>query len=172
MRTAHPFLLGALLVISLALPGCGASKPQVEVLKPNAITAARTFGPMKDNPLTVQGKGVPEDVGRWIGDAATAELEARGYRRAEDPDLVGRALLAVAEQKGQWIEASSPGSLPRPVVQTYDWTEGTLVIELFDRRTNEMVWRGTARGAVRRGSGEQQVKDAVRRMFADFPRAR
>ncbi len=168
MRFPHLLVLCA----ACLLPACTQSKPRVELLKPEAVSAARTFGPMQDNPLTIQGQGIPQEIGRWIGDAASAELEARGYRRAENPDLVGRALIAVAEQKGQWVEASGPGSLPKPVVQTYDWTEGTLVIELFDRRTNTMAWRGTAREAVRKGSGEQQVKDAVRRMFADFPRAR
>jgi Domain of unknown function (DUF4136) len=170
MRYRSLFIVPA--ALAFFLPGCAGSAPRVEMLKPETIAAARTFGPIKDNPLTLQGKGIPEEVGRWIGDAATAELEARGYRRAENPDLVGRALVAVAAQQGQWIEASSPGSLPRPVIQTRDWNEGTLVLELFDRRTNEMAWRGTAREAVGRGSGEQQVKDAVRRMFADFPSAR
>jgi hypothetical protein len=154
------------------LAGCAAQPPRVESLRPDSLAAARTFGPMEDKPLTVQGAGIPDEIGRWIADAATTELETRGYRRADNPDLVGRALVAVTEQQGQWIEASTPGAMPRPVIQTYDWTEGTLVIELFDRRTNEMVWRGTAREAVRRGGGEDQVRSVVKRLFKDFPSAR
>lgn len=161
----------ALVLALAAIAGCQ-SRARVETIDEGRISAARTFGPMQANPLTVRGEGIPPEIGRWIGDAAAAELEQRGYRRDANPDLLGRALVAVSQQQGQWVEASAPGSLPRPVMQTYDWVEGTLVLELFDRRTGDLVWRATAREAVRPGAGQPQVAAAVRRLFAGFPSAR
>ena len=60
-----------------------------------------------------------------------------------------------------------------PSVGQYD--EGTLVLDMVDARTNKVVWRGSARGAVNglidnQRLMEQKIDEAVRRMLEPLPR--
>jgi len=54
-------------------------------------------------------------------------------------------------------------------VHTYD--VGTLIVDMFDARTKQAVWRGSASGTV--PSSTAQVNAAVEagldKLFADFP---
>jgi len=56
-------------------------------------------------------------------------------------------------------------------VSTY--TEGTLVVDIFDSKTKQLVWRGVARGAVEPGSSPEQqtarVNSVVAQMFQAYP---
>ncbi|MFW6340032.1 MAG: DUF4136 domain-containing protein [Wenzhouxiangella sp.] len=56
--------------------------------------------------------------------------------------------------------------------EVQQFSEGTLVIDLIDARTNQMVWEGTARNEVSEKSRREaasRLDDAVKRIFADFP---
>ena len=53
-----------------------------------------------------------------------------------------------------------------------EYTEGTVLIDIVDRRSGDLVWRGMARGAL--GSGEQAVEKVpavVAKLLAEFPPA-
>jgi len=56
-------------------------------------------------------------------------------------------------------------------VSTY--TEGTLVVDLFDAQTKQLVWRAVAQGAVSPGASpeeqEAKVNSVVAQMFAAYP---
>lgn len=56
----------------------------------------------------------------------------------------------------------------------YNYTVGTLVLDMFDNKTRQAVWRATAEGIV--PTSPQQVDAAMRtavdKMFADFPPGR
>jgi Domain of unknown function (DUF4136) len=59
-------------------------------------------------------------------------------------------------------------------VPTVAYEEGTLVIDVIDARTNRLIWRGWAQGAVNGMLGNhdtmaRQITDAVSHMFAAFP---
>ena len=49
---------------------------------------------------------------------------------------------------------------------------GTLVVDLVDARTNQLVWRGTARGALSRNPQRrtEKILEAIVKMFGTFPR--
>lgn len=56
-----------------------------------------------------------------------------------------------------------------------EYEAGTLVLDIVDRRTNRVVWRGWAQDTVERILNNEdrmarQIDEAVRRMFARFPR--
>jgi len=61
--------------------------------------------------------------------------------------------------------------LGRAVVEEYDFTVGTLVVDIFDARTKQAVWHGSARGVIS-DSLEQNVKEvklAVDKLLSRFP---
>ena len=112
--------------------------------------------------------------------AIDVQLQRRGLVRAEDEraDLlvhyhaavIGR--LEVASRPGQFRDCVADECRPR--VNKYD--AGTLVIDVVDASTRQLVWRGWAEhrledmfddpAAVRR-----KVQDAVRDVFEAFPLA-
>jgi hypothetical protein len=52
-----------------------------------------------------------------------------------------------------------------------DYQEGTLVIDMYDAKTKQLLWRGTAEGTLsdKAGKNEQKLEKAVAKMFKDFP---
>lgn len=55
-------------------------------------------------------------------------------------------------------------------IQQVSYREGTIVIDLIDRRTNEIIWRGSAEDVVDRGNLEQELRSYVDAIFSEFPR--
>lgn len=51
------------------------------------------------------------------------------------------------------------------------YTVGTLTVDMYDEKTRQAIWRGTAEGTVKKDPVKHQVdiQDAVTRMFATFP---
>ena len=59
------------------------------------------------------------------------------------------------------------GYAPR---RTYTYTEGTLIIDMIDARTNQLVWRGSVAGTVDNPANlERQVEKAVRAILKQYP---
>lgn len=55
-------------------------------------------------------------------------------------------------------------------VQQVPYKEGTLVIDLIDRRTNEIVWRGRAVDVVERNDLEEELRTYVNAIFERLPK--
>lgn len=69
------------------------------------------------------------------------------------------------------------GSRHYPFQPYYDdsrsYQEGTLIIDVVDREKEELIWRGWRSGEVRQSRySEEQVREQVRRILADFPPTR
>lgn len=54
-------------------------------------------------------------------------------------------------------------------VQQVPYREGTLVIDLIDRRTNEIVWRGRAEDVVEPNNLDQELRSYVNAIFDRLP---
>ncbi|WP_029037484.1 DUF4136 domain-containing protein [Salinimicrobium xinjiangense] len=64
-------------------------------------------------------------------------------------------------------------TVPRIVgtkVQQISYKEGTLVIDLIDRRTNEIVWRGTAEDVIERNNLEAELRTYIDAIFERLPK--
>ena len=57
-----------------------------------------------------------------------------------------------------------------------EYTQGTLIIDIVDAASNELVWRGSTEGRVREKKTpeerEKRIRDAVAAILAEFPPAR
>lgn len=119
--------------------------------------------------------------------AAAREMEARGYVRSDQPDLVinfqGRLEERVDIQSrpapsmgSSWSYRGWPGG-PRSAwggteVTTRRYNVGTLVIDLVDLERRQMVFQGVAQGTVTRDmlrNREETINQAVAQVFAKFP---
>ena len=120
--------------------------------------------------------------------AIWSELEKRGLRRAEPPDL---KICVYLKTKTKTFDEANPsvetGSLESDLMTYYgllyhnDWGAqdvvayevGTLVVHAVDVKQNRKVWEGIATGVLDRNPPEKQIEarihEAVSGMFKDFP---
>ena len=116
-----------------------------------------------------------------IDTAITTTLNSKGWQPVtSDPNIVVYPHVVLSEQTqlntmnmggyGYRGWGGMGGGMATTTVQKIPI--GTLVIDLVDPNTKEMVWRGTASDQVS-NSGESQGKidEAMQKLFANFPPA-
>jgi hypothetical protein len=56
-------------------------------------------------------------------------------------------------------------------ISEQDYQAGTLVIDMFDAKTKQLIWHGTAAGTLsdKANKNEKKLEKAVAKMFKDFP---
>lgn len=112
--------------------------------------------------------------------AVRNQLEKRNYQlTATSPQLILHYHIIVEDKSVLVTEpfgySYGPYWMKGPK-QTYAYTQGTLILDLMDTRSNQLVWRGWAVAAVDEIDSpekiEKLVETAVRKMFVKFPYAR
>jgi hypothetical protein len=53
--------------------------------------------------------------------------------------------------------------------QTYTYTEGTLIIDIVDTKTDEVVWRGSVAGRVDAAKLQKQIDKGVKAIMKKYP---
>jgi hypothetical protein len=166
--------------------GC-ATKPQIRTQSAPNLDIARysTYGFM-EKPSTDKA-GYTTLTTRYLQEAVAREMDARGYRRSESPDLLINFNVA---------EKDKVESRPGPNVgvgyggwgwrRGYAWgvglggyndvrsvTEGSLTVDLVDRSRNELVWSGTAVGRLTKAALDKPqpaIEQAVDLIFDKYPK--
>lgn len=95
------------------------------------------------------------------------ELANRGYQKRNDADLVVRLSTGRREvvkhrstRRTRFVEADSVE------------TQGALVVDVFDRQTEQRLYHGVAHDVVAAGVvDDRQIEEAVRRIFEAVPPA-
>lgn len=145
----------------------------------------RTFGYM--SPLGTDKAGYSTLLTERLKDATRGQMEMRGYMYdAANPDLLVN-FNGKLQQKIQVTEAPPPPMGPYYGYRSgfyggwpgygwgdtvYQYTEGTLNIDLVDARRKQMVWEGVAVGEVQNpdtATSSQNIDKAVAGIFAKYP---
>ena len=177
---------------SLALLACASPiRTHVDRDKAADFGVYRTFAWVGPAPLAraKEGSTTPSFVSaiddQRIRQAVDKDLQARGYRLVESPasaDLVV-AYSVGSEEKVRVHESPMRATIhPYPThyrygpwyagstVQVRQYTEGTLTLEFYDRRTEQAVWVGWASKRLSRTDDSQElISRAVNKILADFP---
>jgi len=116
-----------------------------------------------------------------IIDDVSAQLRAKGWQPvSQGADVAVAAHVATQTEQtlntfydgfgGGWRWGGGFGSATT-TVNTYE--EGTLIVDLFDAKTQEAVWRGTATQDVSSNPEKQSknIDKAVQKLFSKFPPA-
>lgn len=56
-----------------------------------------------------------------------------------------------------------------PRVEQIPYRQGSVVIDFIDRRTNEILWRGTSDETIGSRRMDREIRDYIDRIFKDFP---
>ncbi len=143
----------------------------------------KTYGFVK--PLDTDHDGYSSILSQYLRTAASRELEARGYQRADNPDL----LINFHMQTQDRIQSTStPSTMPFGGYYGYrsgyygvwggyethvtQYTEGTLTMDIVDAARMQLVWEGTAVGRVTnkdRANLQPVVAGVINQLFGKYP---
>lgn len=110
--------------------------------------------------------------------AATRELEARNYTESDEPDMLVNFDLYTQEKIQSTTTTAGHGGRSRHgrwagyETTVNQYTEGTLSVDLVDRKKNQLVWQGVIVGRVTqkaRKNLEVTIDDAIAEVFAEYP---
>ena len=110
-----------------------------------------------------------------------AQLVTQGFRReSTSPDFIVTYHAAVEDHMS---EKAVDNAYDSAQFERYDqnwtyqystaWLQGTLLIDILDAQSKELVWRGSAQAEIDTGEPDdkkdKRVEEAVRKMLKDFP---
>jgi len=171
------------LLVALALAGCA----RVTVTTDHDPSA--NFGALHTyawRPGPQQGVGDPRFdstlIDKRVRAAVDRVLASKGYRSAA-PGTTADFLVgyhAVVRQKtsvqtiNRWYGYRVGGGwYGGPQTYAHDYDEGTLLIDVIDPATMQLLWRGSGTGVVDPQASpekrEQRINDAVDQILAGFP---
>lgn len=177
-------------VVSLALlTGC-ASGPDIRSDYDPTVDFSeyRTYGFFQ--PLGLEGQGYESIIGNMFREALSREMEARGYTRSDNPDLMLN-VSARLQDKTKVTTYNDPYPMGgyygyrrgyydpwygygfNTTTHVSQYTEGTVNIDMVDADEKRMVWEGVAVGRVREGRTNAELREAISKgvaeMFATYP---
>jgi hypothetical protein len=169
---------------ALLLSACQ-TRPQIRTQSAPELNALQyqTFG-FIDHPNTDNANYTTLTT-RYLKDAVTREMVARGYTQSDKPDLVINFQVGSKDK----VE-STPGPAVGVGYGRWGWrnwgwgvgyggsdvrtvTEGSLTIDVVDQQKKELVWSGTAQGRLTQKAmnhPQPAIDDAVTAIFAKYPK--
>jgi hypothetical protein len=179
----------SLAVISMAVAGC-ASKPAIETDYDHTVDFSQYKTYAFFNPMGIENPNYSSIYGSIFRDAISKEMESRGYRQSDNPDL----LINVSgrlQDKTKVTTTSDPymaggyygyrrgaygawgGYGYGTTTHVSNYTEGTVNVDMVDRALKRMVWEGVAVGRVneKRTNDETRanIYSGIQEMFAGYP---
>lgn len=112
----------------------------------------------------------------YIRNAITAEMNFAGYKMDEfNPDLFVSFRIVINKKQTSVRTCSGIGAYdywPDCRINTYDYTEGTLVIFVSDVKKNQVVWQGSALGILNIPPQKMKkiIDRTVQQIFKKFPK--
>ena len=113
-----------------------------------------------------------------IKKAVNAELQAKGLTMASDiPDFLigGHVGKDDKVQVTDWGYGyvKTYGSRASNEVSTYEYEEGTLILDFVDAKSNKMIWRGAAKADLNKVNTpeetEKLINEAVHDILINYP---
>jgi hypothetical protein len=183
-RGSGPALVGLIVCAALAASGCAPRFKASTNSDPTAnFGSYRTFGFAK--PLGTDRPNYSSLLSQYLRDAATRELEARGYKPSDQPDLIVNFNVQTKDKINTTSVPTGPayggyygyrtgyyGTWGGYQTQVTQYTQGTLTVDLVDASRKQLVWDGTVVGRVReedRQNLQAVVNEVMTQIFAQYP---
>lgn len=172
-------------LVVLVLAGCAAQGPKIFTNKdPTANFATfHTFG--YEEPLGTDRPEYSSLLSQYLKAAVTREMESRGYRYSDNPDLMINFYVATKEKFTTTTTAAGPaypgyygyrggyyGVWSGYETTTSQHTEGTLNVDLVDPKRKQLVWEATAEGKVKdeyRANLQPVIDEVISQIFRQYP---
>jgi hypothetical protein len=173
----------------ILLASC-ASKPTIETDYDHTIDFSQytTYGFF--NPMGIENPNYSSIYGSIFRDAISKEMESRGYKMSDNPDLMIN-VSGRLQDKTKVTTTSDPymgggyygyrrgaygawgGYGYGTQTHVSNYTEGTVNVDMVDRAMKRMVWEGVAVGRIdeKRTNEESRtnIYAGIQEMFAGYP---
>lgn len=179
MNTRLKSKLIVAVVCLAALAGCATKPTSFSQKDPKVdLYDFKTFAFFEPGPAQLRRAGYSTLVGEQVKQATRAQLESLGYvYDASKPDLRVNIMVSV-QQRTEIKSTPTTARLPyrawgTSTIDTVNYREGTLAIDLVDANRSTMVWRGVVQDRITRKEMEKPdatIRDAVRTVFTKYPR--
>ncbi len=129
---------------------------------------------------------IKETAKNWMHEAIQTEMSQRGYTENNDPDLLVKVMIKSETKETTSLQRNNDFYWGSSYYQ-YGWgintgvdrvsynthTEGTIIIDVIDRKKKELIWQASASGAAQQDKtlNEESVKKIIRKIFATYPLA-
>jgi uncharacterized protein DUF4136 len=165
--TKWPAIVAGLLLIT-----SGAALAQ----KVNVDSDARANFAQYRTYMWTAGTPSPNPLGQQrIEEAVNGQLAAKGLTRVtEDPDVFVATHMTTQNQKELVVDGFGGGPFwggGYGTAKVKNYTQGTLVVDLYDGHTKQLVWRGsgTDTASDKADKNTEMIQKAVAKMFAHYP---
>ena len=107
---------------------------------------------------------------RRVRAALDSQLVARGLAQdaSGKPDLLVAYHAAARNRVGIQDWGYGPGRFGSRRIDVNEYIEGTLVVDLVDGASRQLVWRGTATGTIEPKEAEKKIRKAVARLMEQY----
>jgi hypothetical protein len=171
----------SLLTFALALAACSTMKVQTEYDRAANFKGYKTYAwlPREPGPEQAQAARDPR-IRERVLKGVEEGLGSKGLTRVS-PDQNPELFVAVHGWAVNRIDVHTYGysygpspygyypTLATPTVDVRQYRDGTLIIDLVDAATKQMVWRGTATDTFNPGAEPEKVTEAVRKTLKEYP---
>jgi len=175
----------AVVVLAALVMGCASMTVRSDYDRAAVFGTFRTFAWISGDPL-IRPPGAGTEVSplniRRIREAIEAELTAKGFTEIDDSPAADFTVSFTVGARDRIEVQSYPvlyhrawtwgGAYFGPQVDVHRYREGVLSIDIFDGRTRQPVWHGSARKQVTGADisdPEPAIKRAVAAILAKFP---
>ncbi len=169
---------------SLLLLGCSQYDIKSDYDVDSNFTAFKTYAWMTE-PTTAEGATSASTaqqrntlLDKRIRGAVDAAMASKGFTvNTETPDLLvvyhtGMQNKVDVTDWGYSYAGSYWGWAGRDI-DVYNYTEGTLIVDLVNTQSKQLAWRGSATGVVEPGRSpeevQERVNDVVMKIFDNYP---
>lgn len=185
MKTISLFTVSMLLAVLLS--AC-ASGPKIKSDYDQTVDFSqyRTYGFF--SPLGIEGPSYSTIYGDVFRRAISREMEARGFAKSEQPDLLIN-VSARLQEKTDVRTTTDPflryygyrrgfynpwyGYSYGTTTHVSQYTEGTVNVDVVDAKAKKMIYEGVAIGRLKENRTSEQIRqainDAVGKMFEGYP---
>jgi hypothetical protein len=175
MLMRYPALVLGLLIL-IGILGCASMSVTTDYDQDVDFAEYKTFDWIKQKSEVPPRRAFDASLfDKRLRSAVEAELAAKGYERVTTgkPDLLIAYHIGARNQVDVTTHGYRYGPRGRWVgrhVEVHRYKEGTLILDLVDAGMKQLVWRGTAVGAVYNPNDmEAGILEAVTDLFEEFP---
>ena len=176
------FVLSVFIIAFIS--ACASPGPKVlSSVDPNAnLGSFKTFGFMPELGTDRPG-GIRTPLSNMLINAVSKELESRGIRQADSPDMLLNFFVSVDQRLDIYRIPSTRRYHGYRYTRYRTWggyktlvreyNQGTLSIDLVDPQRKMLVWEGIAQGRLRSDTiklTQERVDEFVSAIMAEFPK--
>jgi hypothetical protein len=173
MKTLSKLLIAAL---TMGLIGCSSMRVSIDYDQQANFAKYKKFGWIKKKPNLPPRKHHRRSlVERQLKSAVERELLLKGYQKAigDKPDLLIAFHIGAQDRVDvthYGYRYGYRGHRWGTYTEVEKYKEGTLILDFVDPQLEELIWRGTAVGAIHYPETVgQKMEEAVEKMLKNFP---